>query len=245
MRCAAARALSGAPQLRFDEALQREILDEDALLPSLLGRVLPLERPRQSAVELAELALDQAQGEEQERRRALVTEFARALQQLLELASSPLALARPPEVVGRNRESRLCEYAAILGSRLQRQSPLRSCPRALPPEERLGHEARSERLAGEPLVTELECELRCERRVLDRLVEPCVQTPQTRGHAFVGHGEDLAITLGLVHSLEEEIGRLWECVVGPDSRQPHHRPCSLSAWRQLRDHVAQLGLRSR
>ena len=44
--------------------------------------------------------------------------------------------------------------------------------------------------------------------MLDRLVEPCVQPPQTRGHAFVGHGEDLAITLGLVHSLEEEIGRL-------------------------------------
>jgi len=60
-------SLRSAP-LRFDEALQRHVVNEDGVLPGLFGRVLSLERPRQGAFELAELALDMAQEDEKERR---------------------------------------------------------------------------------------------------------------------------------------------------------------------------------
>ena len=55
------------------------------------------ERPRQRALELAELQLHVTEEDEKKRRRALVAQLARAAQQLLELVTGPFELARPPQ----------------------------------------------------------------------------------------------------------------------------------------------------
>ena len=80
--------------------------------------------------------------------------------------------------------------------------------------------------------------------MLERLVETLVEPPETEGHALVRYGEELAVSFGLVHGLEEQRDGLVERLVRPNAREAHQRPRPGTPRRQLRDRIPELRFRA-
>jgi len=101
----------------------------------------------------------------------------------------------------------------------------------------------AERLSCERSVPQLQPERRGSLGVRDRFAEPLPQPEEARGHAFMRLRERLAISLGLVDRLEEELGGLRLHLVGPDAREPDERPRPFRSGRQPVDDRTELRLR--